>query len=123
MLNQRSSNGLSWLLTEAILYRINHAGGPVAERIDLTLLIADTVGAMVSDNLADKAIIDSEVKALEELWRNYTPVLDENRIVVTDTKTDFNIYLSKIMRNLLIVIYTNDLINPSMLKEIKAAKW
>jgi hypothetical protein len=123
MNNNRNNNGLAWLLTEAILMRINKSGAQIYEKLDLTMLIIDTTYAMVSDNRKDMEIIEKERAAAQELRRQYSPIIDEDRLSVNEAKTNFNIYLDDITRIVLLIIYKNDLINPSLLQEVKAVKW
>ena len=117
-----TNNPLAYHLAEALFSLIYSAGSTLYRRLNLTAFIYNCCSAMlkgVKDAEEDLKRIESKLKTLRE---SYEPIMDIYPAVF-EKKIAFEIYLDKVIEDLLLLINDFELVNPRILQEVYAARW
>lgn len=125
MTSERSKSGMAYFMTDTLLTMNHRAGGHVYERFNLVMTFADCVNAMLEDENKNDLVrlkLDEQLLAIDELQKNYNPKFDID-IYMSDARTIFETHLNNVLRELLKISYQKNLINPSMIGEVKAHDW
>ena len=122
MQSSRATAGMAYLLSEVLLVIIARSGNMLYERMSLTMFMVDTTYAMVIDNPDAIKKVNACRDILREVHRAYHPALDSNTYAA-GARITFEQSLDDVLREILVIIYTENLINPSVLAEVKAKTW
>ncbi|MDX9762854.1 MAG: hypothetical protein RBT82_12435 [Desulfomonilia bacterium] len=117
-----SATSLSYHLAEALTGYIYASGGRLNQRKNLLAFIHGVVGAMLAwKDLArdDLSEIEQDLVFLEE---TYEPVLDTSPVMF-EKRAAYEDYLRLTANKLLKLIYDNNLVSQSVMKEVYAARW
>ena len=124
MKNQKynSSSSLSYHLAEALTGYIYASGATLNQRKNLLGFIHGTVAAMLDwkdlsrDTLKE---IEADIIFLQE---TYEPILDTSPVMF-EKRAAYEDYLRQTANKLLKLIYDNNLVSQSVMKEVYAARW
>jgi len=118
----RTSNGMAWLLVQAIHSMIQDAGGPVYRRLDQSLFIGFAVRSMLVKEKEGRARAETVIETLELIQGNYTASVDLEENNFAERPQYMNL-INVQLRELFDLAYEYDLIIPSLLNSDKANAW
>lgn len=120
--NPQKYTSLSYHLAEALTGYIYASGAHLYQRKNLLAFIHGTVAAMLDwqDKSQDRlAEIEKDIVFLQD---TYEPVLDTSSVMF-EKKAVYEDYLRLAANKLLCLIYDNNLVSQSVMKEVYAARW
>lgn len=122
MQNPQKYSSLSYHLAEALTGYIYASGARLNQRKNLLAFIHGAVAAMLDWQDKSRDLLDEIERDIIFLQDSYEPVLDTS-LVMFEKRAAYEDYLRHTANKLLRLIYDNNLISQSIMKEVYAARW
>jgi hypothetical protein len=113
---------MSWQVVEIMFTLIHNMGGRLYDKLHLVMMLADCIHAMLGEKADVRNKVEHSRECLRELRKGYYPRLDTD-LYTSENRTEYELLLDDLMRDLFVVIYENNLISPSILGQVYGDHW
>ena len=117
-----TTNPLAYHLAEALFSLIYSAGATLYRRLNLVAFIYNCSSAMLSEVKEAEKELKNIARKLKLLRESYEFAMDFHPYAF-EKKAAFEMYLDRVMMDLLKLINDYELVNPRILQEVYAARW